>query len=120
MKRDEPVGHSVPLDQTVLAAAFGGDREAEREVLRCFRGSLHGDCAALQDALARRDPAAAARYAHRLKGGCHMVGALPLARVCERIEAAGRADDGRAAAAQGAALSRETERLTRFLAEMPT
>ena len=105
----------VPLDHAVLDRLLCDDREAVGVVLRQFCASCPGDADALGVALSRNDSKSVLRWAHRLKGACQMVGAAPLADVCERAEAAVRAGDSRLMAAAVSGIDRETARITAYL-----
>jgi HPt (histidine-containing phosphotransfer) domain-containing protein len=108
-------GNASPIDHTVLDRLLCDDQEAVGVVLRQFRASCPGDASALGVALSRNDSKGALRWAHRLKGACQMVGALSLADVCERIEAAVRAGDSRQVAGAVADIDREVQRITGYL-----
>ena len=105
----------VPIDHSVLEKLLCDDREAVGVVLRQFCASCPGDASALGVALSRNDSKGALRWAHRLKGACQMVGAAPLADVCERAEVAVRAGDSRLIAAAVSEIDRETARITAYL-----
>lgn len=109
---------SLPLDRTKLAELSGGDEQTEREILADFRTTAGDDATALAAALERADRNQITRISHRMKGASRMVGALALAAICERMEAASRADDAAAIAAQSGALRREVERLQEFLDQL--
>jgi CheY-like chemotaxis protein len=109
---------SLPLDRTKLAELSGGDEQTEREILADFRTTAGDDAAALAAALERADRNQITRISHRMKGASRMVGALALAAICEQMEAASRADDAAAIAAQSGALRREVERLQEFLDQL--
>jgi HPt (histidine-containing phosphotransfer) domain-containing protein len=110
-------GNPGPIDHTVLDKLLCEDREAVGVVLRQFRSSCPGDASALGVALSTNDNKGALRWAHRLKGACQMVGAMRLADVCERAEAAVRAGDASLIAAAVAELYGEAERITGYLDE---
>lgn len=104
-----------PIDHTVLGTLLSDDREAVGVVLRQFRSSCPGDASALGAALSRNESKAALRWAHRLKGACQMVGAMRLAAVCARAEAAVRAGDAKLIAVAVSDIDREAERITGYL-----
>ena len=108
-------GESGPIDHSVLDKLLCEDREAVGVVLRQFRSSCPGDASALGDALSRNDNKGAQRWAHRLKGACQMVGAIRLAEVCERVEAAVRSGDARTIAQAVSDVDSEAERITGYL-----
>ena len=105
----------IPIDHSVLDKLLCDDQESVGVVLRQFCASCPGDASALGVALSRNDSKGALRWAHRLKGACQMVGAAPLADVCERAEAAVRAGDSRLVAAAVSEIDRETTRITAYL-----
>jgi len=105
----------LPIDRAKLAELSGGDEQIEREILVDFRTAAGDDAAALAVALDSADRDQITRISHRMKGASRMVGALPLAGICEQIEAASRADDNAAIAVQTGPLRREVERLREFL-----
>lgn len=105
----------VPIDHSVLEKLLCDDREAVGVVLRQFCASCPGDASALGVALSRNDSKGALRWAHRLKGACQMVGAAPLADVCERAELAVHAGDSRLIADAVSEIDRETARITAYL-----
>ena len=105
----------APIDHSVLGKLLCDDQEAVGVVLRQFCASCPGDASALGVALSRNDSKGALRWAHRLKGACQMVGAAPLADVCERAEVAMRAGDSRLTAIAVTELDRETARITAYL-----
>ncbi|HTW54300.1 MAG TPA: ATP-binding protein [Stellaceae bacterium] len=104
-----------PLDRDKLAELSGGDERLEREILADFRQAADTDAAELTAAIDSADQEQITRAAHRLKGASGMIGALPLAAICSRIETASRAGDAAAVAAEIAPLQREVERLAAFL-----
>ena len=77
------------LDRDHLKAMTGGDKELALEVIGIFREQT-GLWTRLLDPKA--EPKQWADAAHTMKGACLSVGALELARVCERAEKAGRSD----------------------------
>ncbi|HWE40732.1 MAG TPA: ATP-binding protein [Isosphaeraceae bacterium] len=103
---DEP-----PEGLEALVATLGGDEAAAREVARCFLDDADRALAALDAALAGRDPAAVARAAHALKGISRTVGATTMAASSHLIESAGRAGDLDVARAALPALRGEWGRL---------
>jgi HPt (histidine-containing phosphotransfer) domain-containing protein len=81
------------LDRTMLAELSGGDPEAERAILADFRRYNAEDRDALIDAVEKRKLDVVIRSSHRIKGACSSLGAMRLSLACERLEAAGRAQD---------------------------
>ncbi|MEZ6012402.1 MAG: Hpt domain-containing protein [Hyphomonas sp.] len=76
------------LDRDHLKAMTGGDTALALEVIEIFREQT-GLWMRLMDPKA--EPRQWADAAHTLKGACLSLGALELARACERAEKAGRA-----------------------------
>jgi CheY-like chemotaxis protein/HPt (histidine-containing phosphotransfer) domain-containing protein len=111
------VADDAPVDRSKLAEITGGDAAMEREILIDFRGANDADARMLLDALEKGDVAQVTRASHRMKGACRMVGAMPLADVCERMEQAGRRNDWNAVAGERAGLEREFERLNAWLSK---
>ena len=90
-----------PLDTAFLAGTWGPDAKTIRSIVQAYLSSVHEDCAALEQAIARRDLAAVRELAHRMLGASGMVGANGVAEACMLVTAAsreGRWDDVRAAA----------------------
>ncbi len=106
---------AAALDRTVLAEISGGDVDVERSILSSFRCANESDAAALERAVVDLDQAAVTRAAHRISGASRMIGALELARICERVEHAGRAGDWMAMSADLGALRREGQRLNAWI-----
>ena len=103
------------MDHAVLDRLLSDDQDAVGVVLRQFCASCPGDAGALGVALSRNDSKGVLRWAHRLKGACQMVGAIPLAEACERAEEAVRTGDARLIATAVADIDRETARVTGYL-----
>jgi len=83
----------VGIDPEVLRAIVGDDPEAIREVVRDFLPAARSGIAEIHAAV---DSAVAERVkisSHRLKGSSRLVGALQLADLCARLEAAGHLGD---------------------------
>ena len=111
-------GTSLVLDRSTLAALAGGDKELERAILADFRQATETDAAQLTAAVESGDCGVIARMSHRMKGACRMVGALPLAAICEQMEAASRADDHVGIAVNRTPLIREIERLKDYFGSL--
>ena len=84
---------AAPIDRAVLAEISGGDAAAERDILLDFRRVNDEDAAMLKQAVDKSDLPQVTRASHRIKGASKMIGAMPLASVCEHIEHASRAND---------------------------
>ncbi len=108
---------TAPLDRSALADLTGGDVQAEREILIDFRRVNDEDAAMLRRAVERSDFAAVATASHRIKGASKMIGATALAVVCEILERAGGASDGKSVAANMDLFGHELERLNTYCEE---
>jgi signal transduction histidine kinase/CheY-like chemotaxis protein/HPt (histidine-containing phosphotransfer) domain-containing protein len=107
-----------PLDRGKLAELSGGDKRLECEILADFRNVSDADAAELAAAIDSANQEQITRVAHRMKGASGMIGALPLAAICHRIEVASRAGDSASVAAEAAPFRREFARLTAFLDQL--
>lgn len=103
-----------PIDHQVLGRLLCNDPTSIAEVMRQFLAACPGDAKTLGEAVSAGDSQSALRCAHRLKGASRMVGAEPLADICERIERTVKAGDRRLAAAV-AQLEREAARVEEYL-----
>jgi HPt (histidine-containing phosphotransfer) domain-containing protein len=92
----------------VLEELVGRDSNVIREFLRAFWISTANTTAELKEAYYRKDLPAVADLAHKLKSPAKSVGAIPLARICDDLERAGKAADF--AALEGYLLRFEAER----------
>jgi HPt (histidine-containing phosphotransfer) domain-containing protein len=85
---------TAPIDFSVLAtlrnlcdseqAAFSD------EILELFIRELEPRVGAIRDAIGRLDANTLALAAHALKGSSKLIGALPMAELCERLEQTGK------------------------------
>jgi hypothetical protein len=92
-----------PIDVTHLARMTLGDASLEREVLQLYDRQAEMLLARMQQAA----PAAAAAYAHTLKGSSRGIGAWKVARAAEAVERAavnGTPDIGAAVVSLGSAI----------------
>ena len=113
------VASDVPID----AAAMAGLREAQEEgepdfvveLIDQFLRDAPRQLGDLREALAQGDLQTLVREAHRLKGGCSIFGAHPMAALCGNLEARGRAGSVRGADAVLAQLESEFSRVQRSL-----
>ena len=112
--READAGNPL-IDLAVLGEISGGNADVEAEVLAQFTPANEEDVAALLAALETRDMAAIGRVAHRIKGSSSAIGALALATVCARLEAAARAKDWTSIAANQDAFRGEAARLSSYL-----
>jgi len=88
-----------PIDLAHLARMSLGDRALEREVLALFERQID----LLIGRISQADPSDLVALAHTLKGSARGVGAWPLARAAETVEAAPPAELAGALAALAAA-----------------
>ncbi len=82
-----------PLDRAVLDTVSGGVAAIEQDLITVFRHVNEEDTATLRNAVAARDVLQVTYASHRIKGASRMIGAMELATVSERIEAASQAVD---------------------------
>jgi len=108
---DEP----VPVDPALIADTWGGDPGGMRDILQFFQRANDADAAALDAAVAARDPAQVTRATHRMLGASKMVGAWDFAGACDRLGAAGRAGDWAALEAALPEFRRQWERLNAYI-----
>ncbi len=83
---------SSPIDYSVLDAIVS-NKDEQPQLLRDFLIHIRTDRCKLDELLARDDRAATQSAAHRMKGSCHMVGAVRLGNVCASIEQAAKTGD---------------------------
>ena len=81
-----PVTLPAPLSHTALQESLGDDPDLLRLALGEFLDADAEDIAALHAAVARDDRAKVVSSAHRIEGAARMLGALPYARVAERVK----------------------------------
>ena len=86
------------IDRAHLFRMALGDRALEREVLALFDRQID----MLVGRIGAADPSEVTELAHTLKGSARSVGAWPLARAAEAVEAAPPAEFAHALAALGA------------------
>lgn len=77
------------LDRDHLKSMTGGDTSLALEIIEIFREQT---CLWTRLMDPKAEPRQWADAAHTLKGACLSIGALELARACERAEKAGRAE----------------------------
>jgi HPt (histidine-containing phosphotransfer) domain-containing protein len=78
-----------PIDLQHLSRMTLGERELEREVLSLFERQA----AMLMHKIRDAEPAIVSAYAHTLKGSARGIGAWPVARAADTVEAAANAND---------------------------
>jgi HPt (histidine-containing phosphotransfer) domain-containing protein len=85
------------------------------EILELYLSQLNPRVAAIVEATKRPDATALTHAAHALKGSSVLVGALPMAELCDQLEQAGRNDTISAAQSLLTPLQREASRLAEAL-----
>lgn len=106
-----PAANNIAVDRTVLAGISCGKASVERELIMLFRRLNDEDMMKLHKAVTEGDMALAVDASHRISGASGMIGAIGLATVCGRVEAAGRASDLTAVKANMPAFDEEVERV---------
>ena len=106
------------VDRSRLAAISKGKQNTERELITLFRRVNDEDVGLLYKAVQDGDMAGALHASHRMSGACRMIGAIPLAAVCERLETASRGNDFNVVKANMPDLQREVGRVYAFLDSM--
>jgi signal transduction histidine kinase/DNA-binding response OmpR family regulator len=108
-----------PIDATSLAGLREAQEESEphflNELIDQFLHEVPHQLRAFREAVAQGDAQTLAREAHRLKGGCSIFGAHPMAELCGNLEARGRAGSVRGADSVLAQLEVEFSRVRRSL-----
>lgn len=113
-----PAPPSAAVDRTALANISRGKPEVERELIALFRRLNDEDIETLQRAVSEGDVPGAVVASHRISGAGRMIGAFGLAEACDRLEAAGRANDLFSLRANMAALHLEVGRVNAHLDSM--
>ncbi len=112
-----PVGAGVAaVDVSVLETLVSGNQAIVIEVLQKFRVSVRECRAQMQAASHAGQPRPVAEVAHKLKSSARAVGAIPLADICDRIEADCRANRLDELPQLLATFDRETQEVEKFLA----
>jgi len=88
-----PSGESSPWDVALLRKVAGSNLPLQERLLELFLRDAPGQVASLQQALTEGQLNLVADVAHVLKTAARMVGAQPLGRLCETLEAAALASD---------------------------
>jgi len=88
-----PSGESSPWDVALLRKVAGSNLPLQERLLELFLRDAPGQVASLQQALTEGQLNLVADVAHVLKTAALMVGAQPLGRLCETLEAAALASD---------------------------
>jgi PAS domain S-box-containing protein len=105
---------SSPIDYSVLDAILT-NKDEHPQLLRDFLIHIRTDRGKLHELLARDDRAATQSAAHRMKGSCHMVGAMRLGNACAAIEQAANAGDMAAVRVTVAELDGALQELEKFV-----
>lgn len=103
--------NDAAVDRSMLAAISNGKANIERDLVTLFRRLNEEDVEILQKAIHDGDMAGAVHASHRISGASSMIGASGLAAVCERLEAASRANDIDSVRANMSAFQQEVERV---------
>ncbi len=104
-----------PLDREALASIAGDDANLQIETVQRFLAASDEDATALIHAIDSHELDNAVQAAHRIKGASATVGALSLASVADRIEAAARDGDWERVMGEREAFHRELARLSAYL-----
>lgn len=103
--------NDAAVDRSMLAAISNGKANIERDLVTLFRRLNEADVEILQKAIHDGDMAGVVHASHRISGASSMIGASGLAAVCERLEAASRANDTDSVRANMSAFQQEVERV---------
>jgi CheY-like chemotaxis protein/HPt (histidine-containing phosphotransfer) domain-containing protein len=114
-KLEQWMPSTAPVDRAALASIAGEDANLQIEMVKRFLGASDEDASALIQAIDAHDLPAAVQAAHRIKGASATVGALALAGVADRIEAAARDGDWEKVVGEREAFHRELSRLSAYL-----
>jgi signal transduction histidine kinase/DNA-binding response OmpR family regulator len=114
-KLEQWMPSAAPVDREALAAIAGDNANLQIETVRRFLAASDEDASALIQAIDSHELAAAVQAAHRIKGASATVGALSLAEVADRIEAAARDGDWERVLGEREAFHRELARLSAYL-----
>ena len=88
-----------------------GEPDLLRELIEMFLADAEPRLASLREAEGQANALVVEREAHALKGSCANFGARPMARICERLQSAGRSGGLAQAPALLAQLQVEYERV---------
>ncbi|WP_048438943.1 response regulator [Caenimonas sp. SL110] len=107
------------IDHERLAAIAQGSQRAGEEIIDDFRRANVLDTRSLHLAFAAADFTQMALLAHRIKGGCLMLGATGLAEACSLLSLAGRAQSTANLREAMAFYDRESAALDAYLGAFP-
>lgn len=85
--------NDTPLDLNTLAELFGSDELIQKAILSEYSLSLSEYQLEFESAIDKRSPELVQAVAHKMKSSSRTVGALPLASLCDLLEAAGMCGD---------------------------
>jgi EAL domain-containing protein (putative c-di-GMP-specific phosphodiesterase class I)/signal transduction histidine kinase/DNA-binding response OmpR family regulator/HPt (histidine-containing phosphotransfer) domain-containing protein len=91
MDTDSPRG--AQLDLNVLAQSTGDKPDLHRHLLTSYHEALDPEIDNIQQAFAWKNSEQIAEYTHKLKSSSRSLGAMVMANICERVEAAANAAD---------------------------
>ena len=106
--------NDAAVDRSVLEALSRGDFDTECAFIALYRRLNDEDMVKLHRAVAEADMEGTLHASHRMAGASRMIGAINLAGVCGRVEAASRAGDMSTVKANLAALQREIANVDAF------
>lgn len=115
----EPEQQMPVLDQDVLPRLVGDAAGVLASFRRDYMASARRAGAEIRMAISGADWEKVAASAHRLKSSSRTVGALALGELCERLERAGRADDGGAILALQSQFDAALDEVLARLASLP-
>ena len=81
------------IDNSVLIQSTGDKPELHRHLLQSYEKALDGEVDNIQQAFAWKNHEQIAEYTHKLKSSSRSLGAMVMANICERLEAAANAAD---------------------------
>ena len=105
----------APIDREVLEGLWGIINEGLTDVLEAYFESTPKLLATMREAVDQGDAQALFRAAYNLKPNSAMLGAIPLATLCEELERIGRAGTLEGAAEKVRQVEAEYERVTHEL-----
>jgi HPt (histidine-containing phosphotransfer) domain-containing protein len=78
------------IDLELISSNWGSDPQTIASIQQAFVSSVKDDTNALREAAGRGDLDEVRGFAHRMLGAARMVGAHPLAAICEHLQLAAR------------------------------
>jgi two-component system, sensor histidine kinase and response regulator len=110
-----PPDPEAPVDFARIESIAGDDKGFIDELFRAFIEGTTDTLNALRDSLAKRDFAAAAREAHKLKGASGNIGANRLQELARQLEASAVRSDAKAFVQELEATVSEAQRVQEFM-----